>query len=120
MEELKEKALYWETLFLSGFGILILGALIFVAIDKSYLATLSLCLSLISLITYCVIAILESCFLEEKALPIYRLIRVCFLLIVLLVTGYIFIDLFGNKFIDVCFNFNVNPSYVNLKKYLTL
>ncbi|MBE6462211.1 MAG: hypothetical protein E7005_00425 [Alphaproteobacteria bacterium] len=120
MEELREKALYWESVFLSGFGFLIFSALILVAIDKSNLATLSLCLSLISLIAYCIVGILESCFLEEKSLPIYRLIRVTFLLCVLLVTGYIFVDLFGGKFIDLLNNFETNQIYLSLKKYLTL
>lgn len=120
MEELKEKALFWESLLIRGFGILIFSAIIFMAIDYSKVAILSLFLSLLSLIAYCFIGILESCFLEEKVLPILRLIRVSFLLLILSVTGYIFIDLFGNRIVNFLYSIDIKQNYEELKEYFIL
>ena len=120
MEVLKEKAIFWEALLIRGFGLFIFGALISSATNRPKLAGFLLFLSLVSLMIYCVIGILEMCFLEEERTPLSRLIRVFFQLFILIVTGYIFNDLFGKEYIEFLFNVNIQQNYESIKKYLML
>ena len=118
IDELKEKATYYESFLFNWFLLLLVGALVLMFFKLDKLCNIALCLSLSVLVAQKIIRILDICHLMKPEDYFIRLILVAYNLTVLGSCLYVFYYLFTIHGKNLIFNFDILKALEDLYKHL--